>query len=74
MDSINPVDTDVAAAAADAERVRQAQEQLRAKELRNAQDSRNNEEIQEAQRQASQPQPVVSTAPDVLGIYINTMA
>ena len=63
MDAVSSVDTDVIMANAEAERARQAQEQQRAEEARLDQ-----------VRQAQVSQPVVKTASDVLGAYVNITA
>ena len=60
MDAVNSVDTEVITASAEAEKARQAQEQQKAEEVR--------------AQQAQTSQPVVKTASDVLGAYVNITA
>ena len=68
MDAVSSVDTDVIMANAEAERARQAQEQQRAEEARL--DQVRLDQV----RQAQVSQPVVKTASDVLGAYVNITA
>ena len=63
MDGVSSVDRDVSAANLEAEKIRLEQEMRRAEDAR-----------QEQARQAMASQPVVQTASDVLGVYVNITA